>query len=57
MNALLQYLERWYGWAYLQGRKRDTDVESGRVHRAERVGEGEMNREVRIDVDTLPRVK
>ena len=41
----------------MQGRKRDTDVESGRVHRAERVGEGEMNWEVRIDVDTLPRVK
>ena len=41
----------------MQGRKRDTDVESGRVHRAEQVGEGEMNWEVRIDVDTLPRVK
>ena len=57
MNAFLQNLERWCGWAYLQGRKRDIDVESGRVHTAEQEGEGEMNREVRIDANTLPRVK
>ena len=41
----------------MQGGKRDIDVESGRVHTAEQEGECEMNREVRIDVNTLPRVK
>ena len=41
----------------MQGRKRDIDVESGRVHTAEWEGEGEMNPEVRIDVNTLPCVK
>ena len=41
----------------MQGRKRDIDVESGHVHTAEREGEGKMNWDVRIDINTLPHVK
>ena len=28
VNAYIWTLERWYGWTYLQGRKRDSDVKN-----------------------------
>ena len=49
-------LEKWYRWTYLQGRNRNADVEEGLV---DTVGEGEggMNWEIRVDINTLPCVK
>ena len=32
INAYMWNLEKWYRWAYLQGRNKDTDVENGHVH-------------------------
>ena len=31
INSYMWYLEKWYSWAGLQGRNRDTDVENKRM--------------------------
>ena len=49
-------LEKWYRWIYLQGRKRDVDVENSFVD-TEGKGEGGSNWESSIDIYTLLHVK
>ena len=56
INTYIWNLEKWYWWAYLQARNRDTDIESRFVGTAGE-GEGGTNWESSIDVHTLPTVK
>ena len=56
INAYIWNLEKWYWWTYLQGRKRDTDIENILVDTVEE-GEGGTKWESSIDIYTLPCVK
>ena len=55
IDVYIWTLEKWYWWAYLQGRNRDADVENRLVDMGE--GEGEMNWESSIDICALLSVK
>ena len=62
-RILIQYmwnLEKWYRWTSLQGRNRDTDVESKRIDTKRGKwgsGGGGMNWEIGIDIYTLICIK
>ena len=56
INAYIWILEKWSWWTYLQGRKRDADVENGLVDTGGD-GEGGTNWESSMDIYTLPCVK
>ena len=49
-------LEKWYRWTYLQNQNRDTDVGNGHVDTGG-AGRGGRDKQIRIDVYTLPCVK
>ena len=57
VNPCIWNLEKWYWWTYLQGRNRDTDVESRLVDMLIGGGESGTNWESSIDKYTLPWVK
>ena len=56
INAYIWNLEKWYSWAYLQGRNTDTDIEDRLVDTV-REGENGTNWESCTETYTLPYVK
>ena len=56
INAYIWNLEKWYRWAYLQGRNRKADKENGLVN-TELEWEGGANWERRVDRYTLSCMK
>ena len=56
INVYILNLEKWFWWTYLQGRKRDSDIEN-RLGDTEREGEGGTNQKSNMETYTLSYVK